>query len=95
MQLIAAELGISEAFVEKDWHVVQIIATLSQLKHGGFKPVFSGGTSLSKAYGLIERWKTSCARVDSYQCTPHFGPMGHSHQASTSQLSGRHSESKI
>lgn len=56
IQLIAADLGIDESFVEKDWHVVRIIAVLSRLTFGDFRLVFSGGTSLSKAHGLIRRF---------------------------------------
>ena len=41
---------------EKDWHAVQMIATVAGVDHGGPQPVFSGGTSLSKAYGLIQRF---------------------------------------
>lgn len=56
VQLIAADLGVDASFVEKDWHVVQVIAVLSQATYGGFLPVFSGGTSLSKAHHLIQRF---------------------------------------
>ncbi len=53
---VAGALGVDEAFVEKDWFVVQAIAIL--LGHGteDLKPVFSGGTSLLKGHGLIRRF---------------------------------------
>lgn len=53
---IAADLAVNPAFVEKDWAAVQVIAAIAELKIDGFMPVFSGGTCLSKAYGLIHRF---------------------------------------
>ena len=41
--------------VEKDWWVVQTLAILFETKIGKHM-VFKGGTSLSKAWGLIERF---------------------------------------
>ncbi len=42
--------------LEKDWHVTQVLAFLSRLDHPGFEIVFSGGTALSKAHRLIQRF---------------------------------------
>jgi hypothetical protein len=42
-----------EGVIEKDWHVVRAISVLATLDHGDVRPVFSGGTSLSIAWGLI------------------------------------------
>lgn len=56
MRRIAADLAVDPAFVEKDWAAVQVIAAIAELKIDGFRPVFSGGTCLSKAYGLIQRF---------------------------------------
>ena len=42
--------------VEKDWHVTRAIGVLAALDHGGAVPAFGGGTSLSKAWGLIKRF---------------------------------------
>lgn len=53
---IAVELGVPASFVEKDWYAVQVISLLAAADFGDFEPVFSGGTSLSKGYGLIERF---------------------------------------
>lgn len=53
---VAGALAVDEAFVEKDWFVVQAIERLSGLAAEDFTPVFSGGTSLLKAYGLISRF---------------------------------------
>lgn len=52
----AAELAIDPAMVEKDWQVTQVLAFISNLNLPGYKIVFSGGTSLSKAHGLIQRF---------------------------------------
>lgn len=45
-----------ESLIEKDWHVVRAIRVLAELDHGGARPVFSGGTSLSIGWGLIKRF---------------------------------------
>jgi len=42
--------------IEKDWYVTQVIAALSQIQHPGFEMIFSGGTALSKAHRLIQRF---------------------------------------
>ncbi len=52
----AAELAIDPAMVEKDWYVTQVLAFMANLNLPGYKIVFSGGTSLSKAHGLIKRF---------------------------------------
>lgn len=53
---VSNELGVNPAFIEKDWYVVKLIKILSEKDFDGYKPIFSGGTSLSKGYGLIERF---------------------------------------
>ena len=47
-------LGISATAVEKDYWVTQVLRVLAEQFPDDF--VFKGGTSLSKAYGLIERF---------------------------------------
>jgi len=56
IEAIAADLGISGSFIEKDWHAVRLLAVLQNVSDDDFLPVFSGGTSLSKGYGLIQRF---------------------------------------
>ena len=56
IQEIAIELGVNPSFVEKDWYAVQVLKLISEYNHSDITPVFSGGTSLSKGYGLIERF---------------------------------------
>ncbi|MGI9277871.1 MAG: nucleotidyl transferase AbiEii/AbiGii toxin family protein [Endozoicomonas sp.] len=55
VKLTADHLEIPDVFVEKDYWVTTILMNLSQ---SDFKDcvVFKGGTSLSKAYGLISRF---------------------------------------
>ncbi|MDR8398454.1 MULTISPECIES: nucleotidyl transferase AbiEii/AbiGii toxin family protein [Paraburkholderia] len=47
--------NLSAAVLEKDVHVADALHALSRLQHLHVQFVFCGGTSLSKAYGLIER----------------------------------------
>ncbi|PUZ30071.1 Nucleotidyl transferase AbiEii toxin, Type IV TA system [Chitinophaga costaii] len=53
---VALELGITEAFIEKDWYVTQVIKMIAAATLAGFTMVFTGGTALSKAHGLIQRF---------------------------------------
>lgn len=55
-ELVSRQLAIQEAFVEKDWHVTQVIASIAGIQHDGFEVIFSGGTALSKAHGLLQRF---------------------------------------
>ena len=54
--LVAGALAVDEAFVEKDWYVVQAIQALVALGSPEIVPIFSGGTSLLKGHGLIKRF---------------------------------------
>ena len=56
IRLIAQELKVDPAFVEKDWYGVQVIAAISQMKYSNYELVFSGGTALAKAHNLLERF---------------------------------------
>lgn len=56
IQVIAADLGVDPAFVEKDWYAVRLAALVAGVTNQEVYPVFSGGTCLSKAYGLIQRF---------------------------------------
>ena len=53
---IAIEMGVHPSFVEKDWFAVRLIELLAAFPAGTINPVFSGGTCLSKAYGIIQRF---------------------------------------
>lgn len=56
LQELAEELAINPAFLEKDWYATQALRLLQGLNTSAFTCVFSGGTCLSKAYGLIKRF---------------------------------------
>jgi hypothetical protein len=63
VQQTAAHLGINEAFVEKDFWAIEILRVCADgdeiIIDGVAQPVsvvFKGGTSLSRVYGLIERF---------------------------------------
>jgi predicted nucleotidyltransferase component of viral defense system len=56
VERVAAALLTSPGLVEKDWHVTRALAVLVGHDHGGAKPAFGGGTSLSKGWGLIKRF---------------------------------------
>lgn len=54
---ISSELGIDPSFIEKDWYAVQLLALIVKFRSSkDVHTVFSGGTSLSKGYGLIKRF---------------------------------------
>ena len=53
---VATDLGTRPGLVEKDWHVVRAIGVIATVDTAGMMPAFSGGTSLSKAWGLIKRF---------------------------------------
>lgn len=52
---VESERGISRSFVEKDYWLTSVLHALSQSPHRAMT-VFKGGTSLSKAWNLIERF---------------------------------------
>lgn len=52
---ISENTGLSASAVEKDWWVVQALAAIFELEIAPYL-VFKGGTSLSKAWKLIERF---------------------------------------
>lgn len=57
IQDAAIELGVDASFVEKDWYAVQLLRAILQIEElEDVKLCFSGGTSLSKGFGLIQRF---------------------------------------
>lgn len=48
--------NINPAFVEKDWYAVQILNKVYEFSYPGFEIIFSGGTALSKAHNIIQRF---------------------------------------
>ncbi len=55
-QETAAQLGMSKAIIEKDFWVCWSLKQLFGLPAFGEQMIFKGGTSLSKAYGVIHRF---------------------------------------
>lgn len=53
---IATELNIDSVFLEKDWHVSNVIKALSKYEHERFESIFCGGTSLLKGYKIVQRF---------------------------------------
>lgn len=57
IRITAYEMGIAEEFVEKDYWICLILQNLSRHRHAD-QMVWKGGTSLSKAYGIIKRFSS-------------------------------------
>ena len=55
IQQASVETGLPDSVIEKDWWVQQTLAIIFEMELGQHL-VFKGGTSLSKAWGLIERF---------------------------------------
>lgn len=53
VQLTSERLHIAEDIIEKDYYVSMILGILANAK---YTVVFKGGTSLSKAFGVIDRF---------------------------------------
>lgn len=56
IEAVATDLGVDPSFVEKDWYAIRLVATIINVRQDDLALVFSGGTSLSKGYGLIQRF---------------------------------------
>lgn len=64
VQQAAGALAVDAPLIEKDWHVAQILALL----HAAEIPmIFSGGTCLAKAHGIIKRFSED---IDLLCCLP-------------------------
>lgn len=55
-KLIKDEFDINPVFLEKDWYTQHVLGVISKFESDEFEPIFAGGTSLSKGYGLIQRF---------------------------------------
>lgn len=51
----SVDLGLQQSWVEKDFWIVELLRSVGK-PIDDVRPVFKGGTSLSKAYGLVERF---------------------------------------
>lgn len=73
IQEVALETGIHPAFIEKDWFAVQLVALLAEHENNqNVQIIFSGGTSLSKGYNLIQRFSED---LDFFLKTPREQPL--------------------
>ncbi|QBO58745.1 nucleotidyl transferase AbiEii/AbiGii toxin family protein [Chryseobacterium salivictor] len=61
----SAQLGFSEVVIEKDWWVCMVLRAVFQSKYEKHI-VFKGGTSLSKAYAVIERFSEDVDLIVDY-----------------------------
>ncbi len=52
----ATELAVHLSFVEKDWYAIQALTLVARHDNENTLVTFSGGTSLSKGFGLIKRF---------------------------------------
>lgn len=52
---VATELGLNPFVIEKDFYLTHAISIITQVEHKNFDLIFQGGTSLSKAYRIIQR----------------------------------------
>ena len=57
IRITSAELGIPQKFVEKDYWICQILQRLSRMPQTE-RTVWKGGTSLTKGYGIIQRFSS-------------------------------------
>jgi len=51
-------MGISRAFVEKDYWITCMLGQIAEVSEFTHKVIFKGGTSLSKAYRIINRFSS-------------------------------------
>lgn len=51
----SGDLGLQQSWIEKDFWIVELLRSVVK-PTDDVRPVFKGGTSLSKAYGLVERF---------------------------------------
>ena len=56
IQEIAIEMVVDPFFVEKDFYAVHVLSKIAEIQIPDVEIVFTGGTSLSKAYRLIQRF---------------------------------------
>ena len=57
IRITSDELGIPQKFVEKDYWICQILQRLSRMPQTE-RTVWKGGTSLTKGYGIIQRFSS-------------------------------------
>ena len=56
VELLADEMSVNPSYIEKDYYAVKILHKFSGFNCLGHPVIFSGGTCLSKGFGLIKRF---------------------------------------
>ena len=56
IEYIADDMAVDYSYIEKDYFAVKILKHVASFFSVGHRVIFSGGTSLSKGYGLIQRF---------------------------------------
>lgn len=70
--IVAGEIGLLPVWVEKDYWLVRVLDAVGRAPALAGRFVFKGGTSLSKAWGLIDRFSED---VDLLLTGENYGPM--------------------
>ncbi len=82
----AAQLGTTPAVVEKDFWVTWVLERLFRQPELARLLMFKGGTSLAKAYGLIERFSEDIDLVLDWQVLSGEDPLANRHKAAQERL---------
>ena len=53
---VAGEMSVDASFIEKDYYAVKVIQAIAGYSPSKITPIFCGGTSLSKGYGILKRF---------------------------------------
>ncbi len=53
---VATEMNVDASFIEKDYYATKVVQAIGNCTHSKIKPIFCGGTSLSKGYGILKRF---------------------------------------
>lgn len=60
ISLVANKLQLDEFVIEKDYFVTKVIGVINSINDDNYDLIFQGGTSLAKAYRIIERMSEDC-----------------------------------
>ncbi len=91
---ISESTGIAPFAIEKDWWVVQVLSGIFDLEVGK-SLIFKGGTSLSKAWNLIERFSEDIDLVFDRSYFGFDGELNRSQIKKLRKTTGRYIEEKL
>ncbi len=86
VRIVASEAGLAPGLVEKDYWVTH---TLWALHRGGLEVWFKGGTSLSKGFGLIQRFSEDLDLRIEAGTKPDLPPVGSWTSENAGPVAGR------